>query len=97
MHARRPGARNDRQLLAGPARWTQAFALDRSHDGVDLVGGDEIWLERGEPIDPARIGVGPRIGLSVAQERPWRFVDIESASLSRPWRAITPRRRAGPR
>ena len=97
MHARRPGARNDRQLLAGPARWTQAFAIDRSHDGTDLVGGDEVWLERGKPIDQTRIGVSPRIGLSVARERPWRFVDIESASLSRPWRAVTPRRRAGPR
>ena len=97
MQARRPGARSDRQLLAGPARWTQAYAIDRSHDGADLVAGGEVWLERGTPVDPARIGVGGRIGLSVAQERPWRFVDVESPCLSRPWRPLMRPRRAAPR
>ena len=97
MRARRQGARNDRQLLAGPARWTEAFAIDRAHDGADVVAGDEVWLERGRPIDRARVGVGPRIGLSVARERPWRFVDVESASLSRAWRPVTPRRPGAPR
>jgi DNA-3-methyladenine glycosylase len=97
MRRRRPGARADHQLLAGPARWTEAFAIDRSHNGTDVVAGDEVWLERGEPLDPARIGIGPRIGLTVAREQPWRFVDVDSPCLSRPWRPVRRRRRAAPR
>ena len=92
MRRRRPGARNDRQLLAGPARWTQAFAIDRSLDGADLVGGTDVWIERGTSVDVDRVGVTERIGLSVARERPWRFVDATSSSLSRPYAGVRPRR-----
>ena len=97
MRSRRPETRRDEQLLAGPGRWTQAFAIDRSHDGADLVEGAEVWLERGSRLDPARIGVGGRIGISVAKDLPWRFVDVASPSLSRPWRPVTDPRRAAPR
>ena len=92
MRRRRPGARNDRQLLAGPARWTQAFAIDRSLDGADLVRGTEVWIERGTSVDAERVGVTERIGLSVARERPWRFVDASSPALSRPYVGVTPPR-----
>jgi DNA-3-methyladenine glycosylase len=95
MRGRR-GARNDRELLAGPARWTQAFAIDRSHDGTDLVGGRDVWIERGTPPATDRVAVGVRIGLSVARERPWRFVDADSAYLSRPVSALS-RPRPAPR
>lgn len=94
---RRRAARRDRELLAGPARWTQAFAIDGTHDGADLVDGAEVWLERGATVPPDRIGVGERIGLTVARERPWRFVDTESAFLSRPWAPIRRRRPVAPR
>src|SRR5687768_8422876 len=57
MRRRRPGARNDTQLLAGPARWTQAFAIDRSLDGADLVRGTDVWIERGTSVDVGRVGV----------------------------------------
>jgi DNA-3-methyladenine glycosylase len=85
---RRRAARADRDLLAGPARWTQAFGIDRAHDGVDLVRGDTIWIERGVPVGLERIGVTERIGLTLARERQWRFVDRTSPFLSRPWREL---------
>jgi DNA-3-methyladenine glycosylase len=85
MRRRRPGARNDRQLLAGPARLTQALAIDRALDGTDLVRGSEAWIERGTPVPTADVGVTGRVGLSVAREQPWRFVDATSAHLSRPY------------
>ncbi|HSL11491.1 MAG TPA: DNA-3-methyladenine glycosylase [Actinomycetota bacterium] len=83
MRQRRPGARNDRQLLAGPGRLTQALAIDRTLDGADLVRGAQVWIERGIPVPPGDVGVTERIGLSVAREQPWRFVDTTSAHLSR--------------
>jgi DNA-3-methyladenine glycosylase len=82
-------ARADRDLLAGPARWTKAFGIDRTHDGADLVRGDTIWIERGVPVPPERIGVTERIGLTLARERQWRFVDRGSPFLSRPWRELS--------
>jgi len=86
----RRAARTDRELLAGPARWTQAFDIDRAHDGADVAGGTTIWIERGVPVPSERIGVTERIGLTVARERPWRFVDRASPYLSRPWRPPAP-------
>jgi DNA-3-methyladenine glycosylase len=92
MRRRRPDVRNDAQLLAGPARWTRAFAIDRSLDGADLVRGSDVWIERGTPVPVEHVGVTERIGLRVARERPWRFVDTTSAALSRRYAGVTPRR-----
>jgi DNA-3-methyladenine glycosylase len=78
---RRRGGRPVEELCAGPARWTQAFAIDRGLGGADLVRGAEVWIERGTP--PARIEATPRVGVTAARDRPWRFVDPASAYLSR--------------
>jgi DNA-3-methyladenine glycosylase len=94
---RRRAARRDRELLAGPARWTQAFAIDRSCNGTDLVDGGDVWIERGRPVPPERIGIGVRIGLTVAREQPWRFVDTASGFLSRPWNGVRPPGSVAPR
>jgi DNA-3-methyladenine glycosylase len=68
-----------RDLCRGPARLAQAFGVDRSFDGVDLVRGNEVWIERGPPIDPTDILTGPRVGIRVGVDRPWRFW------LDEPW------------
>jgi DNA-3-methyladenine glycosylase len=89
MTARRDG-RPTRELLAGPARWTRAFGIDGRDDGADLVRGAAVWLERGEGVPGDRIAVTSRIGVSVATERPWRFVDAASRCLSRPLPRVSP-------
>ena len=65
--SRRPGVR-DRELARGPACLCRALALDRTHDGLDVTG--LVTLPDEEVPEPA---TGPRVGLRLAPERPWRF------------------------
>jgi DNA-3-methyladenine glycosylase len=85
MRVRRVKARRDRDLLAGPARLCQAFALTGAEDGADLVTAshDVTIVDDGTP-PPARPLVGPRIGLSVGTEHPWRWCTPESPFVSGP-------------
>jgi DNA-3-methyladenine glycosylase len=60
-----------RDLCSGPARWCQAFSVDRELDGADLVDKAGIWIERG--ISAEGIASGPRIGVRRGTDRDWRF------------------------
>jgi DNA-3-methyladenine glycosylase len=69
--SRRPRAR-DRDLCRGPARLAQALGLDEHVLGVDLL--DPALPVRLEPgHHDGTVVSGPRVGLSVAVETPWRF------------------------
>ena len=66
----------ERDLARGPARLCQALAIDRALDGADVCGGSS--LVAGRPADwvppgPNGISTGPRVGISQAQDWPWRF------------------------
>ena len=80
MAARR-GLENPRLLCAGPGRLCQALGVTREHDGLPL---DRAPFElHGHGADVTVLS-GPRIGLSVAIEKPWRYVLAGSRFLSRP-------------
>ena len=70
---RRRGRRDLADLCRGPARLTQAFAIGEGDDGTDLVRG-RIRIERapGGAVAPA-VASGPRIGISVGRDLPWRY------------------------
>jgi DNA-3-methyladenine glycosylase len=74
-HARRPAARNDRDLARGPARLAAALGLNRATDGAAL--GGAVRLLAGAPVPAARVRTGPRVGVSGpggdAERYPWRF------------------------
>lgn len=74
MRAARPQARRDRDLCNGPAKLCQAFGLDGSFDGADLVTGTAgvVIVDDGTP-PPAIHGRSGRIGLSTGGEHPWRW------------------------
>lgn len=79
--ARRRGTMVPRLIGGGPGRLTEAMGVTLAHNRTDLVRGP-LYLVRGPR--PRRIVATPRIGISVAADAPWRFVDPESLYLSRP-------------
>ena len=80
---RGPGVPDER-LGAGPGNVCAALAIDRSLDGVDLLGDGPLAIA---PADqPAASVARPRIGVGYAGEwasRPWRFVVPGSRHVSR--------------
>ena len=96
--ARRAAGRRiaERDLARGPARLCKALDITRAQDGADVC----------DPASPLRvrwpdqrvkhdISQGPRIGISVATEFPWRFWLTGDPTVS-VYRPYTPRRQAKP-
>lgn len=95
---RRPTARVDRDLARGPARLAAALGVTGDDDGCDVVDpASALRVLPGSPVAPAALRRGPRVGLTAAADRPWRFWVAGEASVSA-FRAATPRRprRPGP-
>lgn len=69
-------------LCNGPGRLAQALGLSLADDGAPFDGGDLALLL---PTAAPDLLVGPRIGISKAQDRPWRFGLAGAAGLSRPF------------
>lgn len=71
MRSRRPKARSNRDLASGPGKLTQALAITRKHNGVDITHGS-LRVEDGPP-QSFRIAVSPRIGITKCVDWPLRF------------------------
>ena len=77
MAANRPTNAGKRGWTDGPAKLTQALAIDKAFNAVDLcseAGG--LWIESGAPVPDGRVERSGRIGLNNVPE-PWRTI---------PWR-----------
>lgn len=61
------------QLADGPAKLCQAFAIGADHNGVDVCRGSGVGLYDDGTPPPTDPLVGPRVGISVAMEVPWRW------------------------
>jgi len=87
-----------RDLARGPARLCQALDIDRSLDGADVCVPDSPlrmrWPEAGTTARSAerKVASGPRVGISVAAEVPWRFW-VEGDPTVSVYRPAVPRRR----
>jgi DNA-3-methyladenine glycosylase len=64
-------------LTDGPGKLCQALGVTGAHDGISVTGGP---VTLGEPALVGRVTTGPRIGISKATSRPWRFVLEESTA-----------------
>ncbi|MCP2168177.1 DNA-3-methyladenine glycosylase [Goodfellowiella coeruleoviolacea] len=72
--ARRPSARSTAELAKGPARLTGVLGLDRAHNGINLTDPDSpLRVLAGDPVPAESIKAGPRVGVAVAMDVPWRF------------------------
>jgi DNA-3-methyladenine glycosylase len=62
-------------LTSGPARLSQALAIDRSHDGLDLLTSDQVWIEEDEQFasQNSPIRCATRIGVSQAADLALRW------------------------
>ncbi len=70
MRERRGGGK---ALANGPAKLCQAMGMTKaSHNGLDLCSGDGNFVaDDGTP--PPLFQTGPRIGIRVGLDKPWRF------------------------
>jgi DNA-3-methyladenine glycosylase len=70
--ARRPAAPRDRELARGPGRLCGALGIDTGQNGADLSRG-ALTLTLADPAAGGRVRSGPRVGLRLAADVPWRF------------------------
>jgi DNA-3-methyladenine glycosylase len=82
MRARR-GLDDPRLLCSGPGRLCQALGVTGEHDGLPLDQPPFLVHARAREAD---VTTGPRIGITQAADRPWRFALAGSKFLSRPLR-----------
>jgi len=80
MRARR-GIDDITLLCSGPGRLCQALGITGDHDGLPL---DREPLGLYAAPEAATVFVGPRIGITRAQDRPWRYSLKSSPFVSRP-------------
>jgi DNA-3-methyladenine glycosylase len=81
MRARR-GGKPDLDLCSGPGKLTEALGVDLSDNEADL--GCEPFLLAPPVGERPPIVAGPRIGITKAADRPWRFCAAGSPYVSRP-------------
>ena len=86
MRAARPAARRDVDVANGPAKLCEALGIDGTLDGTDLTARDSpVTILDDGLAPPPRPVVGPRVGIRVATDRPWRFSVPDHPHRSRPW------------
>jgi DNA-3-methyladenine glycosylase len=80
---RRRGLTDLRLLCAGPGRVCEALGITAAHNGLAL---DDLPFALFARTGEAEIVAGPRIGITKAAEKPWRYGLKGSVFLSKPFR-----------
>lgn len=71
-------------LMNGPGKLTQAFGIERHHDGIDVTQDGELYIiENPACISQNDICASPRIGISQGLEKPWRFYYAHNQYVSK--------------
>lgn len=84
MWDRRPRARREVDLTNGPGKLCAALGIVLSHDGTDLCAATpDVQLLRGAVAAGDQVLASPRVGISRATDRPWRFFLGGSPFVSR--------------
>ena len=80
MRARR-GLDDIRLLAAGPGRLTEALDISGAHDGLDVLTSPFTMRP---PEHSVEVVVSPRVGITRATDRLWRYSLAGSSFVSRP-------------
>ena len=81
MRERRGTTIPDRDLARGPGRLCQALGITTADNGIDLTG-EALWISETADAPDLLIAATPRIGITRAAERPWRFVVCDNRYVS---------------
>jgi len=82
MRRRRRGLREERSLCSGPGKLCEALGLTHKHNGLAL---DRPPFELRARQSTPEILKGPRIGITKAVNKPWRYGLKGSRFLSKPF------------
>jgi len=85
---RRRGMDDERLLCSGPGRLCEALAITHAQNGLALNAPPFKLLARDSPLE---VVAGPRIGLTKAVDKPWRYGLKGSRFLSKPFAATATR------
>jgi DNA-3-methyladenine glycosylase len=99
---RRPAARKDSDLAAGPAKLMQVLALNRAANDTSVIDGTgpaTISPPAAPPpgSSPPVVVAGPRVGVTSAFDVPWRFWFDGDPTVSAYRRHVPRRRETAPR
>jgi DNA-3-methyladenine glycosylase len=83
---RRRGVAEERLLCSGPGRVCEALGVTRAHNGLTLTAAPFALFAR---CGDEAVIAGPRIGITKAVEKPWRYGLKGSRFLSKPFAART--------
>lgn len=89
MRTRRAGADGhvaDADLCRGPGNLTRALGITLAENELDLAAGRLVIEDRG--CDEGAVSWGPRIGIRVGVEKPWRCWIAGHPSVSGPRRVV---------
>jgi len=82
MRSRRGKARKDLELCNGPGKLTEALGITLAQNASRL---DRDPFQLLPPVgEPPEVVTSPRVGITKAVERPWRFSAAGSPYVSRP-------------
>ena len=79
--------KSDLDLCSGPGKLTEALGIDLGDNERDLS--REPFLITPPQGERPEIVTGPRIGITKAVERPWRFCAAGNPNVSRPRPKLT--------
>jgi DNA-3-methyladenine glycosylase len=88
---KRRGVKEERELCSGPGKVCQALGISRAHNALPLDAKPFEIFARNEPV---RVVRGPRIGITKAVEKPWRFGLKDSKFLSKPFTSAASKSRS---
>jgi DNA-3-methyladenine glycosylase len=73
----------DAEGCNGPGKLCRQWGIDRTHNGLNLMDTNSpIWIAKGTALPDEDVSITRRIGLSVAQERMWRFTAKDHPGVS---------------